>query len=82
MLTLYRSGDPAALAAAGFGVGALDCPALVIWGLKDPYIPARFGRAYAARLPNAQLVEVDDAGHWPWIDRPDLIDRAVDFVSG
>jgi pimeloyl-ACP methyl ester carboxylesterase len=82
MLALYRSADPDALAAAGYGLGRIECPAHVLWPQRDPYIGAGFGRRLAARLPNADLVEVDDAGHWPWIDRPELIDRALDFVSG
>lgn len=56
-------------------------PALVLWGTKDPYIPARFAGEYARALPNAELVELDDAGHWPWLDRPDVIERVVDFLS-
>jgi pimeloyl-ACP methyl ester carboxylesterase len=81
-LALYRSGDPEILAGAGYGLGRLECPALVVWGAKDPYIPARFGRAYAERLPNAELLELGDAGHWPWIDRPDLVGRTLDFLAG
>ncbi|MBA2296928.1 MAG: alpha/beta hydrolase, partial [Actinobacteria bacterium] len=46
-----------------------------------PYIPVRFGRAYAERIPGAQLLELPDAGHWPWLDRPDLIDRTLSFFS-
>lgn len=82
MLTLYRSGDPGRLAAAGAGLGELSCPALVVWGRDDPYIPASFGRAYAERLPNAELVELDRAGHWPWLDRPEVIDRTLAFLAG
>ena len=48
LLDLYRSADPDRLAAAGSRLGELSCPALVVWGRADPYIPVRFGRAYAA----------------------------------
>jgi len=81
ILRLYRSSPPDVLAAAGRELGALEVPALVVWGMKDPYIPARFAAAYAAALPRAELVELDDAGHWPWIDRPDLVGRVTDFLS-
>jgi pimeloyl-ACP methyl ester carboxylesterase len=81
-LELYRSADPERLAAAGAGLGELRCPALVAWGLDDPYLPSRFGAAYADRLPGAELVELDDAGHWPWIDRPDLVGRIAGFLNG
>jgi pimeloyl-ACP methyl ester carboxylesterase len=81
ILRLYRSSPPAVLAAAGARLGELHMPALVVWGTKDPYIPARFAGEYARALPNVELVELDDAGHWPWLDRPDVIERVVDFLS-
>jgi pimeloyl-ACP methyl ester carboxylesterase len=81
VLRLYRSADPDALAAAGADLGRLSCPSLVLWGMKDPYLPARFAHAYAERLPNAELVEVDSAGHWPWIDAPAVINRIVAFLT-
>jgi pimeloyl-ACP methyl ester carboxylesterase len=80
ILRLYRSSPPAALEAAGARLGELRGPALVVWGERDPYIPARFGRAYADAL-GAELIALEDAGHWPWFDRPDVIDRVVEFVG-
>lgn len=79
-LALYRSADPERLAAAGERLGDLDCPALVAWGTRDPYLPAAFGHAYAERLPRAELLELDDAGHWPWLERPDLVERVCAFL--
>jgi pimeloyl-ACP methyl ester carboxylesterase len=81
ILRLYRSSPPAVLAAAGERLGSLQMPALVAWGMRDPYIPARFGREYADALGHAELLELPDAGHWPWLDRPDLVERVVDFLS-
>jgi pimeloyl-ACP methyl ester carboxylesterase len=81
ILRLYRSSPPAVLEAAGAQLGALRMPALVMWGMRDPYIPERFGRAYASALGGAELIELPDAGHWPWLDRPDAIDRVVDFLA-
>ena len=80
ILRLYRSAPPEALAAAGEGLGALDCPALVLWGQEDPYIPARFGPAYADALGDAHHVPVPGAGHWPWYDKPELVDTVADFL--
>jgi pimeloyl-ACP methyl ester carboxylesterase len=81
ILRLYRSSPPEALAAAGAQLGSLTMPALVLWGERDPYIATSFGREYARVLPNAELVELPDAGHWPWLDRPDVVDRVVDFLG-
>jgi pimeloyl-ACP methyl ester carboxylesterase len=81
ILRLYRSSPPAVLAAAGESLGRLQMPALVVWGMKDPYIPARFGREFAAALGQAELLELPDAGHWPWIDRPELLERLAGFLG-
>jgi pimeloyl-ACP methyl ester carboxylesterase len=81
ILRLYRSAPEASLAAAGNDLSQLAMPSLVVWGARDPYISSRFGEQYAAELPDAQIVCVEDAGHWPWLDRPDLIDRIATFIE-
>jgi pimeloyl-ACP methyl ester carboxylesterase len=81
ILGLYRSGDPERLAAAGDRLGSIGAPALVIWGLRDRYIPSRFGGAYADVLPSADLLELPEAGHWPWIDEPAVIERVIGFLA-
>jgi pimeloyl-ACP methyl ester carboxylesterase len=85
ILRLYRSSPPDVLAAAGARLGELSAPALVLWGTADPYIPARFARAYAEALgapgKPAELVELLDAGHWPWLERPDVIERVAAFLG-
>jgi pimeloyl-ACP methyl ester carboxylesterase len=82
ILRLYRSSPPDVLAGAGERLWRVQAPALVAWGLRDPYIPPRFARDYAEALPQAQLLELPDAGHWPWLDRPDLVERLAGFMGG
>jgi pimeloyl-ACP methyl ester carboxylesterase len=83
ILRLYRSAPPAALEQAGRDLGKIGRPALVLWGQRDPYLPPRFGTATAEALGSQARVEsVDDAGHWPWLDRPELVARVADFLSG
>jgi pimeloyl-ACP methyl ester carboxylesterase len=85
ILRLFRSSPVDVLAAAGARLGELSMPALVVWGAKDPYIPVRFGRAYAEALGGSahhvELLELPDAGHVPWLDRPDVIDYVVSFLD-
>ena len=81
-LALLRSASPEVLAAAGANLSAITAPALVLWGAEDPYIPRRFGAGYAATLGDATLEVVQDAGHWPWIDRPALATRIVEHLGG
>ncbi|HTZ86698.1 MAG TPA: alpha/beta hydrolase [Solirubrobacteraceae bacterium] len=80
ILRLYRSSPPERLAAAGEQLGELRVPSLVVWGTRDPYIPARFAKSYADVL-GARLLELPDAGHWAWLDRPDMIDNVVEFLG-
>jgi pimeloyl-ACP methyl ester carboxylesterase len=81
ILRLYRSSPPEVLTAAGLELASLLKPALVIWGMTDPYIPAHFARDYADALGARELLELPDAGHWPWLDRPDLLDTVARFVG-
>jgi pimeloyl-ACP methyl ester carboxylesterase len=80
ILRLYRSADPDRLAAAGEHLGEITAPALVVWGMRDRYLPARLGAAWAERLRHAELIEAPEAGHWPWIDQPELVVPMVDFL--
>lgn len=77
MLQLYRHADPPRLAAAGTDLSRLSCPALVLWGDRDIYLPTKFAEAYANALPGAQLEIVQGAGHWPWIDDARAVDRIL-----
>ena len=83
VLRLYRSAHEHALAEAGRNLGALEAPALVVWGMRDRYIPGRFGRLFAQALPNAELIELPRAGHWPWLDEPATMEYvAIEPVLG
>jgi pimeloyl-ACP methyl ester carboxylesterase len=42
-----------------------DVPVLVAWGADDTAIPPRHHRAFAERVPQAVMVEITDAGHYP-----------------
>lgn len=82
ILKLYRGAPPKLLEEAGQRLSLITAEAVVIWGDQDPYIPTEFGRAYADALPNGRLELLPDAGHWPWLDRPDVIDTVANFLAG
>jgi pimeloyl-ACP methyl ester carboxylesterase len=81
ILRLYRSATEQQLAMAGAGLHELTMPALVVWGLCDPWIAPQFGEKYARALTDATLETLPDAGHWPWIDDPRVIDRVAAFLE-
>jgi pimeloyl-ACP methyl ester carboxylesterase len=82
ILRLYRSSPPEVLARAGERLGELDCHALILWPTNDPYAGPESGQRYADALAgNARLEMIDRAGHWMWLDRPDVIDKAAAFLN-
>jgi proline iminopeptidase len=62
-------------------VRALDVPVLVVHGAKDTE-PAR-ARAVADLAPRGRYVETPDAGHSPWLERPEPLRAALrEFIGG
>jgi pimeloyl-ACP methyl ester carboxylesterase len=57
-------------------------PTLVVCGAHDRLIPVSHARAYADGLPNARLVVMDDAAHYPDLEQPESFASEVSaFVS-
>jgi pimeloyl-ACP methyl ester carboxylesterase len=81
ILALYRSAGTDVLDEIGGGLSDFESPALLLWAEKDRYIGRKYGPRWAELFPNATLEEVTGAGHWSWVDRPDLIDRTVEFLA-
>jgi pimeloyl-ACP methyl ester carboxylesterase len=82
ILRLYRSAPEDALARAGERLAEIRARALVLWGTHDPYLPTSFAEAYADALGGPARVElVEDAGHWPWIDRPEVVETVAEFLD-
>jgi pimeloyl-ACP methyl ester carboxylesterase len=53
----------------------------ILWGDQDPWYPPALANAYAARLPDATVERVTGAGHWPWLDRPEVVDRVAALLA-
>jgi pimeloyl-ACP methyl ester carboxylesterase len=58
-------------------IDALDIPVLVITGSDDALFPAALVADSANRLANAEVVEIADAGHSPYFERPDEYNAAL-----
>lgn len=50
---------------------------LIIWGKQDPLLPLDYARAQIAKLPNAELVALNNCGHVPQLEMPDAFNRLV-----
>ena len=49
---------------------AVGVPTLLLWGERDPIIPAGHGLRARERMPGSRLVTFEDSGHFPQIDDP------------
>jgi pimeloyl-ACP methyl ester carboxylesterase len=60
---------------------ALEPPALFLWGDRDVLVPAGFSRHVAEALPRAGSIVLEDCGHVPQFEHPELTVRLTrDFI--
>jgi proline iminopeptidase len=52
-------------------------PLLIVHGVQSP-LPVESAERTAALVPGAVFEPVDDCGHFPWIEQPDAVRRAVE----
>jgi pimeloyl-ACP methyl ester carboxylesterase len=58
-------------------------PTLLVWGDRDPLVPAAWGPVIQASLPDARLLILSGAGHVANYDRPDSFnDATLAFLAG
>jgi pimeloyl-ACP methyl ester carboxylesterase len=63
---------------AAIPVEGIEARALVLHGTEDVVVPLENGRMLAARLPNAEYVEVDGGGHNLPLEIPDEVAQRID----
>jgi pimeloyl-ACP methyl ester carboxylesterase len=56
---------------------SLTVPTLLLWGSEDVLVPLAVGEYWVSRIPGAELIVIDGAGHNPQIEIPD---RFVEIV--
>lgn len=55
----------------------IDCPAMVVCGDRDPFVPPEHAAGLARQLPNGRLFVVPDSGHEVMSRRPGLFNEAM-----
>ena len=76
-LELYRSGNFEELAAYDGALAGLGVPALVLWGGEDAFAPVGGAHRFAREIPGAELVVLEEAGHFVFDDAPAETTAAV-----
>lgn len=61
------------------GLPGLDLPALFLHGEGDP-LPSSASAQTAALIPGARIQIVEEAGHFPWLERPGVVRAAVEAL--
>jgi 2-hydroxy-6-oxonona-2,4-dienedioate hydrolase len=51
---------------------AIQAPTLVIWGDLDGVVPRTVGEPATAQIPGRAFAVIEDAGHWPQFEHPDV----------
>ena len=65
------------------GLGAIDCPTLVLVGDGDQLTPPELSAEIAGGIPGARLVVVAGSGHLTPLDQPEQVTKAlVEWLQG
>jgi non-heme chloroperoxidase len=60
----------------------IQTPVTIVHGLHDRLSPLAVAQRLAERLPRAQVVELEDCGHAPFIDQREVVSKAIsDLVN-
>ncbi|MEO6496994.1 MAG: alpha/beta fold hydrolase [Solirubrobacteraceae bacterium] len=82
-LTLYKSGDFEKLAPYEGQIAAMGVPTLILWGANDDYAPVGGAHRFKKEIPHAELVVLDDAGHFLMEDQPEQVSAEIaGFLRG
>ncbi len=64
-------------------LGEIKAPTLVVGATADEMTPAKYSQFLASRIPGAQLLLVEGAGHMVQLEQPEVVGRRVaEFVAG
>jgi pimeloyl-ACP methyl ester carboxylesterase len=77
MLSFYRATPEGAIERLREPLAALDTPALVLWGRHDPAVPVEQAERQRQSFPSAEVVVLEDSGHWPYLDDPEGAAAAI-----
>jgi pimeloyl-ACP methyl ester carboxylesterase len=60
----------------------IAAPTLIVWGMRDPALPASVLESIERDIPQARVVRLDDVGHFVPDEAPEELARAIeDFIA-
>lgn len=54
-----------------------EMPTLVVWGARDGFVPVAYAERWEQLVPHARRIVIDEAGHFPHVERSDATAAAV-----
>jgi proline iminopeptidase len=58
-------------------LGSITCPALAICGRYDILTTPECSKRLSTAIPDAELVFLEESGHFPWLEEPDAFFAAI-----
>ena len=58
-------------------IPTITAPVLIIWGRQDPVLPVEHAYMAVESLPNAQVHILDECGHFPMFEHPQVFNALV-----
>lgn len=77
LATVQRLDLPAVSQAIATGLATWDHPTLLLWGLKDPWLPLTLAQDCLASLPAGELQTLEEVGHYAQEDWPEKVAPAL-----
>ncbi|MDB5698564.1 MAG: alpha/beta hydrolase fold protein [Alphaproteobacteria bacterium] len=61
----------------------IKLPSLIVWGADDKVMPREYGALWRERLPDARLVEIEECGHLPHVEKAEAVtSKVLEFLEG
>jgi pimeloyl-ACP methyl ester carboxylesterase len=77
ILRLYRASPPRKLEPLAAPLREISRPTLVVWGAHDPYIKVEYAEKQGLTFEDAEVIVLEESGHWPMWDAPEEIEAAI-----
>ena len=77
ILRLYRASPPRKLEPLAAPLREMSRPTLVVWGAHDPYIKVEYAEKQKLTFEDAEVVILEESGHWPMWDAPEEMEAAI-----
>jgi pimeloyl-ACP methyl ester carboxylesterase len=74
LLAITRDSGPNALKKP---LSELNVPTFIVWGAQDPWINPSEGASLQSQIKSSELIEIQNAGHLPFEEQPELFNEAV-----